>query len=187
MSDNTAQNLAAEAPAEEPKHTARARRTRKHHDAGPEHVSGAVQEVLAQAQERQPGDDGETEKSHAAGVEKKPYKPSPDPFGGHIITLSHDGLKGRILRDKQYGKMLIQFTKNPGAEFTSQIAKDGFDWKKHVETDFAKGAWVLDLVEGQEWRGHAHAEKVFQGIINQIREKNGMEPWVPGAGQAAPF
>lgn len=136
---------------------------------------------------REPGDEP-PEAGHAAGVAKKQYKPAPDPFGMHLITLSNDGLKARLVRDKEYGKMLIQFTSNPGAEFTSQIAQDGFEWKPQVQTDFAKGAWVLSLAEGQEWRGHAHAEAVFHKVINQVRERNGMEPWVPGAGQSpAPF
>lgn len=184
MSDNTAENLSPEAEA--PTHATRARRSRKHHDAGPEHVAGAVQEVLDQAT-RQPGDEADMDPSHAGAVGKKQYKPAPDPFGGHLITLSSDGLKGRLLRDKQYGKMLIQFSKNPGKEFTDQIAEEGFQWKPHAHTDFAKGAWVLSLTEGQEWRGHAHAESVFQKVINQIREQNGMEPWIPGAGQAPAF
>lgn len=132
---------------------------------------------------REPGDD-----SHAATVGRKQFKPAPDPFGAHTIMLSPDGLQARFLRDKEYGKILIQFNKNPGKEVTDPIGQEGFGWKPHIHTDFAKGAWVLDLQEGQEWRGHAHAEQVFQKTINQVREANGMDPWVPGAGQApAPF
>lgn len=125
--------------------------------------------------------------SHAAAVGKKKYTPAKDPRGMHIIDLSPDpkGPKARLLRSEKHKDMWVQFTENPGKEITDQLKESGFHWERRAETEFAKGAWLLPLEPGNEWRGHAHAERVFQDVVNQIREKNGMEAFVPGAAQSA--
>jgi hypothetical protein len=123
---------------------------------------------------------------HADAIGRKEYKKAADPRGSHIIMLSADpkGPKARMLRSNENGAMLIQFTENPGKEITGQLREANFDWKGWIETEFAKGAWVIPLEPGNEWRNHAHTETVFKDVVNQIREKNGVEPFVPGAGQA---
>lgn len=80
--------------------------------------------------------------------------------------------------------MLIQFSENPGKEFTKQIADAGFRWESRASSDFAKGAWVIDLQPGNEWRNHALAQETFRDVVNQIRDKAGMDAFVPGAGVA---
>jgi len=124
---------------------------------------------------------------YAATVNKKEYKPLADPFGSAIIDLSHDpkGPKARLLRSNENGAMLIQFSENPGEEIRGQLKEAGLHWEPRAHSDFAKGAWIIALEEGREWRNHAHAEEVFKDVVNQIRERNGMEPFVSGAGQAA--
>jgi hypothetical protein len=124
---------------------------------------------------------------YASSIKKKEYKPLPDPFGNAIVSLSTDpdGPKARILRSNDNHAMLLQFSENPGKEITDQIKDAGFHWETRAHSDFAKGAWIIALEEGREWRNHAHAEEVFKDVVNQIREKNGMEPFVSGAGQSA--
>ncbi len=122
---------------------------------------------------------------YATGVKRKDFKPLADPFGGHTISLSEDpkGPQARLLRSKQHADMWIQFTENPGEEIRGQLKEAGFHWENRAVSDFAKGAWVIGMEPGNEWRNHAHAEEVFREIVNQIREANGMEPFVPGAAQ----
>jgi hypothetical protein len=124
---------------------------------------------------------------HTATVAKKQYKRQADPFGGHIIDLSEekDAPQARFLRSNDNQAMLLQFSENPGKEITDQLKDAGFHWEPRANSDFAKGAWIINLEPGREWRNHAHAEKVFQDVVNQIRDKNGMDPFVPGAAQSA--
>ncbi len=123
---------------------------------------------------------------HSAAVGKREFKKHADPFGAHTILLSPDpkGPRARLLRSNDNQAMLIQFSENPGKEITDQLKSAGLHWERRAESDFAKGAWIIHLEQGNEWRNHALAEQVFRDVVNQLREKNGMEAFVPGAGQA---
>jgi hypothetical protein len=143
---------------------------------------------------REPGDDTEAEQSAGAqvrhgitkrGFPKVPERPA-DPFGSHTISLTAepDGLRARFLRSNEHGDVWIQFSENPGKQYTQQLDAEGFRWESRARSDFAKGAWVLDLEPGQEWRNHARAEQVFLKVVNQIREANGLDEFVPMAGKA---
>jgi hypothetical protein len=135
---------------------------------------------------REPGDDGD-EQPARNGITKRQYKPAPDPRGELTVQLSLEDpeFKARLSRSSR-DNMWIQFSKNPGKEYTDQIREAGFDWKHDArdEEGFAKGAWIMHLDEGRKWQGHGHAQDVIYDVINQIRAKNGMEAFVPGAGQA---
>ncbi|CAN5277703.1 hypothetical protein BH10PLA2_BH10PLA2_27430 [soil metagenome] len=135
-----------------------------------------------------PRDDEPAAGSQAArnGITRKRYAPAPDPFGGHTIALTpeKDGIKARFLRSNENNAMLLQFSEKPDAEITNALKDAGLYWEPRAHSDFARGAWVIKLEEGKEWRNHAHAEKVFQDVVNHIREQNGMDPFVPGAAQA---
>lgn len=136
----------------------------------------------AQPSAPQPSSNG----THADKVGKREYKPQPDPFGAMTVALSSDpdGPQARLLRSREHQDMWIQFSENPGKEYTSQIGRAGFDWQSRAHSDFAKGAWVLPLEEGREWQAHAKAEKTFIDVVNQIRDKNGMGAFVTGAAQS---
>lgn len=145
-------------------------------------------ELEKQAPSREPGDDGDEQAQPTRnGITKRQFKPAPDPRGEHIIQLSLEDpdFKARLLRSSR-DNMWIQFTKNPGKEYTQQIDAAGFDWKSDArdQEGFARGAWIMHIDEDRKWQGHAHAQEVFYDVVNQIRAKNGMEPFVPGAGQA---
>jgi hypothetical protein len=170
----------------------------------PEPIGGAVAEVLSNVQQhddgtdfdpakleaqqpsREPGDDSDEPQPARGGIAKKQYKRAPDPRGMHIIDLSPDpkGPKARLLRSNDHEAMLIQFSEKPEPEILNQLREAGFRWENRANSDFARGSWVINLERGNEWRNHAHAEAVFQSVVNQIREKNGMDPFVPGAAQS---
>ena len=119
----------------------------------------------------------------ASTVKRREYKRQPDPTGMHTIALSDDakGPKARLLRSQDHNDMWIQFSENPGEEIRGQLKDAGLQWEPRAHSDFARGAWVIPLEEGKEWRNHAHAEQVFMDIVNQIRAKNGMEDYLPMA------
>ena len=135
---------------------------------------------------REPGDDTASEEPARGGITRKQVKPAPDPRGMHIISLSPDpkGPKARLLRSNDHEAMLIQFSEKPEPEILDQLRESGFRWENRAHSDFARGAWIIGLEAGNEWRNHAHAEEVFKNVVNQIRAKNNMEPFVPGAGQS---
>jgi hypothetical protein len=143
---------------------------------------------------REPGDDTEAERAASAplrhGITKRSFPKVPDraadPFGGHTINLTAEpnGLRARFLRSDEHGDVWIQFSKNPGKQYTEQLDAEGFRWETRARSDFAKGAWVLELEPGQEWRNHSRAEQAFLKVVNQIREANGLEEFVPMAGKA---
>jgi hypothetical protein len=87
-------------------------------------------------------------------MKKREYKPQADPFGAHIIDLSNDpdGPKARLLRSRQHEDMWIQFSENPGKEYTDKLRDAGFHWESRAHSDFASGAWVIELEAGREWR-----------------------------------
>lgn len=147
-----------------------------------------------QAPAREPGDETRVEQAASAplrhGITKRSFPKVPDraadPFGGHTINLTAepDGLRARFLRSDEHGDVWIQFSKNPGKQYTEQLDAEGFRWETRARSDFAKGAWVLELEPGQEWRNHSRAEQTFLKVANQIREANGLEEFVPMAGKA---
>jgi hypothetical protein len=108
-----------------------------------------------------------------------------DPFGGHTIDLSdtENGPRARFLRSKDHGDVWIQFSQYPGKQYTDQLSAEGFRWESRAHSDLAKGAWVIDLEPGNEWRNHSHAERMFMNVVNQIRQANGLEEFVPMAGK----
>jgi hypothetical protein len=125
--------------------------------------------------------------SPASRPAKRDFKPLPDPTGIMTVALSEGDKapEARLLRSKEHGDMWMQFSENPGEEIRGQLKEAGFIWEPRAVSDFARGAWVLPLEPGNEWRNHAYAEGAFKDVVNQIRERNGMEPFVSGAGQGA--
>jgi hypothetical protein len=131
---------------------------------------------------REIGDEAE---ESARGITKRPFQRPADPFGMHIIHLSPDpkGPKARLLRSNENQAMLLQFSEKPEPDIIAQLKEAGLRWEPRAHSDFAKGAWILNQEPGREWQTHADAERVFQDVVNQIREENGMAAFIPGARQ----
>jgi hypothetical protein len=164
-----------EAPAAE--HATRARRSRRQpaQADGPEHVGGAVAEVLERAQAarpapetlttpaemRQPGDDTEPQ--------KRKFTPAPDPFG--IATDSVAGV--RLFDSKRDRQVAIQFGNGsledkPSDEVIALLKEHHFRW------DGQNKIWAKKYGAGDAMAIRIEGEQVFQEVAAMIRDEKGL-------------
>ena len=102
----------------------------------------------------------------------------------HFSLQTPDGkFRARFLRSNENEAMLIQFNQRPDPQFLDMLREEGLRWEPRAHSDFAKGAWIMDLQPGQEWRNHSRTEQAFIKVVNAIREANGLEEFVGMAGR----
>jgi hypothetical protein len=126
---------------------------------------------------RQPGEDDQ----------ERPRVKIPEPFDQVTVELTADpdhpdrsaknGPKARLLLKNREGEIWMQFDENPGVAITDQIkAAGGWKWNSRANYGSHKGAWVYTLEEGNAWGGELDARRLFEDLVNEIRQGNGLGP-----------
>lgn len=124
----------------------------------PEPVGPAVEQVIKDAQERQPGED----------VSEPERKPLPARLG----RITHAAAGVRLFENRQGKKgwqMEIEFAEKPDKELMDamrpKLKETGFRWDKQAGEN---GAWVARIDRDAGWRTRADAERLTDELAGMV-------------------